>query len=222
MTGLLTRAGSSEFGSRRSKPWGLECWRHVIDVRVRRILGNRTLQLLESLCQLGQARLNCSNPCIIRAHGVPLTFISEIRRSARPASLSSAPGATLLSVERSPQSVAQCLRVSKGCGYQTRRRRDGVCRRISSVASSRSYRPPTPSTHGGDHGELGCDIAVRDGRMVGIRGRGVDIVNHGRLGPKGFRELARCRQPRSPRCAALSSRKVANLCVSGLGEAGGS
>ena len=32
----------------------------------------------------------------------------------------------------------------------------------------------------------GCDIAVRDGRMVGIRGRGVDIVNHGRLGPKGL------------------------------------
>ena len=30
-----------------------------------------------------------------------------------------------------------------------------------------------------------CDIAVKDGRMVGIRGRGTDVVNHGRLGPKG-------------------------------------
>lgn len=32
----------------------------------------------------------------------------------------------------------------------------------------------------------GCDIAVKDGQMVGIRGRGVDSVNHGRLGPKGL------------------------------------
>ena len=32
----------------------------------------------------------------------------------------------------------------------------------------------------------GCDIAVKDGRMVGIRGRGTDVVNHGRLGPKGL------------------------------------
>ena len=32
----------------------------------------------------------------------------------------------------------------------------------------------------------GCDIAVRDGRMVGIRGRADDVVNHGRLGPKGL------------------------------------
>ena len=31
-----------------------------------------------------------------------------------------------------------------------------------------------------------CDIAVRDGRMVGVRGRAVDVVNHGRLGPKGL------------------------------------
>ncbi len=28
------------------------------------------------------------------------------------------------------------------------------------------------------------DIAVKDGRIVGVRGRGVDRVNHGRLGPK--------------------------------------
>src|SRR3954454_1543737 len=31
-----------------------------------------------------------------------------------------------------------------------------------------------------------CDIAVKDGHMVGVRGRAVDIVNHGRLGPKGL------------------------------------
>jgi ferredoxin-nitrate reductase len=34
----------------------------------------------------------------------------------------------------------------------------------------------------------GCalDIAVKDGRIVGVRGRAVDRVNHGRLGPKGL------------------------------------
>ena len=32
----------------------------------------------------------------------------------------------------------------------------------------------------------GLDIAVRDGRMVGVRGRVDDRVNHGRLGPKGL------------------------------------
>ncbi|MBH8568061.1 molybdopterin oxidoreductase family protein [Hymenobacter negativus] len=32
----------------------------------------------------------------------------------------------------------------------------------------------------------GCDIGVKDGRMVGVRGRAVDRVNHGRLGPKGL------------------------------------
>jgi anaerobic selenocysteine-containing dehydrogenase len=31
----------------------------------------------------------------------------------------------------------------------------------------------------------GLDIAVQDGRMVGVRGRAEDRVNHGRLGPKG-------------------------------------
>ena len=30
----------------------------------------------------------------------------------------------------------------------------------------------------------GMDIAVKDGRIVGVRGRAVDRVNHGRLGPK--------------------------------------
>lgn len=32
----------------------------------------------------------------------------------------------------------------------------------------------------------GCDIAVKDNRIVGVRGRAVDAVNHGRLGPKGL------------------------------------
>ena len=32
----------------------------------------------------------------------------------------------------------------------------------------------------------GLDIAVADGRMVGVRGRAQDRVNHGRLGPKGL------------------------------------
>ncbi len=32
----------------------------------------------------------------------------------------------------------------------------------------------------------GCDIAVKDGQMVGVRGRAGDVVNHGRLGPKGL------------------------------------
>ena len=30
----------------------------------------------------------------------------------------------------------------------------------------------------------GLEIAVKDGRIVGVRGREVDRVNHGRLGPK--------------------------------------
>ncbi|WP_033411578.1 molybdopterin oxidoreductase family protein [Segetibacter koreensis] len=32
----------------------------------------------------------------------------------------------------------------------------------------------------------GMDIGVKDGKIVGVRGRAVDIVNHGRLGPKGL------------------------------------
>jgi ferredoxin-nitrate reductase len=32
----------------------------------------------------------------------------------------------------------------------------------------------------------GVDVGVRDGRIVGIRGRADDRVNHGRLGPKGL------------------------------------
>lgn len=32
----------------------------------------------------------------------------------------------------------------------------------------------------------GLDIGVKNGRIVGVRGRAVDAVNHGRLGPKGL------------------------------------
>jgi len=32
----------------------------------------------------------------------------------------------------------------------------------------------------------GCDIGVKDGRIVGVRGRAVDVVNKGRMGPKGL------------------------------------
>ncbi|HEY0777553.1 MAG TPA: molybdopterin-dependent oxidoreductase, partial [Gemmatirosa sp.] len=32
----------------------------------------------------------------------------------------------------------------------------------------------------------GMDIGVKDGRIVGVRGRGVDIANRGRLDPKGL------------------------------------
>lgn len=32
----------------------------------------------------------------------------------------------------------------------------------------------------------GVDIVVKDDRMVGVRGRATDVVNHGRLGPKGL------------------------------------
>ncbi len=30
------------------------------------------------------------------------------------------------------------------------------------------------------------DIAVKDGKVVGVRGRATDRVNKGRLGPKGL------------------------------------
>ncbi|MCU7492628.1 MAG: nitrate reductase [Ignavibacteria bacterium] len=34
--------------------------------------------------------------------------------------------------------------------------------------------------------DCGMDIGVKDGKIVGVRGRAVDRVNHGRLGPKGL------------------------------------
>src|SRR5438045_6717079 len=32
----------------------------------------------------------------------------------------------------------------------------------------------------------GMDVGVKEGRIVGVRGRSEDRVNHGRLGPKGL------------------------------------
>ena len=32
----------------------------------------------------------------------------------------------------------------------------------------------------------GLEIAVKDGQMVGVRGRAEDRISHGRLGPKGL------------------------------------
>ena len=32
----------------------------------------------------------------------------------------------------------------------------------------------------------GVDIGVKKGKVVGVRGRATDRVNHGRLGPKGL------------------------------------
>ena len=41
----------------------------------------------------------------------------------------------------------------------------------------------------------GVDIAVRDGRMVGVRGRAVDRMSRGRLGPKVSTAGARTTRP---------------------------
>lgn len=37
-----------------------------------------------------------------------------------------------------------------------------------------------------DSNGCGLDIGVKDGRVVGVRGRVTDRVNKGRLGPKGL------------------------------------
>lgn len=37
----------------------------------------------------------------------------------------------------------------------------------------------------------GMDIGVKDGKVVGVRGRATDRVNHGRLGPKGLYSVSR-------------------------------
>ena len=42
----------------------------------------------------------------------------------------------------------------------------------------------------------GLDIGVKDGKIVGVRGRAEDRVNRGRLGPKGLHGWAGQQQPR--------------------------
>lgn len=37
----------------------------------------------------------------------------------------------------------------------------------------------------------GMDIGVKNGRVVGVRGRATDRVNHGRLGPKGLHGVSK-------------------------------
>ena len=46
------------------------------------------------------------------------------------------------------------------------------------------------------------DVAVQDGRLVGVRGRGVDRVNRGRLGPKDLFGWAGESFPGPPHAAA--------------------
>jgi molybdopterin-dependent oxidoreductase iron-sulfur protein len=44
----------------------------------------------------------------------------------------------------------------------------------------------------------GCDIAVKDGRVVGVRGRADDVVNHGRMGASCGGGTATARTPKAP------------------------
>ena len=41
----------------------------------------------------------------------------------------------------------------------------------------------------------GLDIGVKNGRVIGVRGRVTDRVNKGRLGPKGLNGLVRTCAP---------------------------
>ncbi|RBY78482.1 nitrate reductase [Blastococcus sp. TF02-09] len=69
----------------------------------------------------------------------------------------------------------------------------------------------------------GCDIAVADGRMVGVRGRAVDTVNHGRLGPKGlfgsWQGMGRRRQNRGDRLTRPLIREGGTLVETDWGTA---
>ena len=50
----------------------------------------------------------------------------------------------------------------------------------------------------------GLDIGVKDGKIVGVRGRAVDRVNRGRLGPKGLHGWEANAQPRPAHAPARS------------------
>ena len=65
----------------------------------------------------------------------------------------------------------------------------------------------------------GCalDVGVADGRIVGVRGRGVDRVNHGRLGPKGLYGWQANNSP--DRLTRPLVRRGGNLEEAGWGEA---
>ena len=55
----------------------------------------------------------------------------------------------------------------------------------------------------------GCalDIGVKEGKIVGVRGRAEDRVNHGRLGPKGLHGWAGQQQPRPAHSPAHPRRR---------------
>jgi ferredoxin-nitrate reductase len=53
------------------------------------------------------------------------------------------------------------------------------------------------------------DMAVKDGRIVGVRGRGVDRVNKGRLGPKDLFGWQANNSPRPPHAAARPQKRRA-------------
>ena len=55
----------------------------------------------------------------------------------------------------------------------------------------------------------GLDIGVKDGRIVGVRGRAADRVNRGRLGPEGAARLGGEPQPRPAHPAAGPPRRQA-------------
>jgi hypothetical protein len=49
---------------------------------------------------------------------------------------------------------------------------------------------------------------VKDGRIVGVRGRAVDRVNHGRLGPKDLLDLAERCHPQTLRVSRWAEAKL--------------
>ena len=63
-----------------------------------------------------------------------------------------------------------------------------------------------------------CDIAVKDGRMVGVRGRADDRVNHGRLGPKGLYGRGSGNGPGPPHPAARPRERPAGRVRLGHGH----
>ena len=56
----------------------------------------------------------------------------------------------------------------------------------------------------------GLDIGVRGGKIVGVRGRAVDRVNRGRLGPKGLHGWEANAQPRPAHPAAGPARRASS------------
>lgn len=104
------------------------------------------------------------------------------------------PGAqlTLLSDETGPRSTL----------------RTGSSRSASCACSLSSLKSKQLLTKLRNRCSNGCavDVAVKDGQVVGMKGRAVDRINKGRLGPKGC-VLARCVHTPS-RSLTVSSRRM--------------